>query len=87
MLKVIELDNLGKDADGYVFTLSIAGERFGITDQEVAEMIRTKHGASKGTAKRPAPRKASAPEPSTGESLATDPESRPPSETGEVSAH
>jgi hypothetical protein len=56
MLKVIDLDPQGKDADGLVFTLTIAGEKFGLTYQEVVELIRAKHGAGKAGAKRLAQR-------------------------------
>lgn len=57
MLKVIDLDSQGKDADGFVFTLTIGDARYGVTDQEVAELIRTKYSSGKGGSKRPAPKK------------------------------
>ena len=52
MLRVIDLDGQSKDADGLIFTLTIAGEKFGLTEQELVEIVRTKHGSGKGAGKR-----------------------------------
>lgn len=67
MLKVIDLDHQGKDADGYVFVLTIGNERIGITDQEVTEVIKAKYTASKST-KRVPQRKAAVSESAQNES-------------------
>lgn len=69
MLKVIDLDSQGKDADGFVFTLTIGDARFGVTDQEVAELIRSKYASGKGGAKRPSPKKAQSSESATTDSM------------------
>lgn len=58
MLKVIDLDNQGKDNDGYVFVLTIGGERLGVTDQEILEMVKQKYSTSRATKKSP-PKKGS----------------------------
>jgi hypothetical protein len=69
MLKVIDLDGQGKDADGFVFTLTIGEARYGVTDQEVAELIRGKYSSGKAGAKRPAPKKAQTTEQAASEAL------------------
>jgi topoisomerase IA-like protein len=71
MLKVIDLDSQGKDVDGFVFTLTIGDARFGVTDQEVAELIRSKYASGKGGAKRPNPKKSQSPETAAAEALAS----------------
>lgn len=57
MLKVIDLDNQGKD-EGFVFVLSISGEKIGVTDQEVVELVKQKYSSVKSgkrtTGKKPA---------------------------------
>ncbi len=58
MLKVIDLDNQGKENDGFVFVLTIGGERLGVTDQEVIELVKQKYSTSK-TAKRATGKKGS----------------------------
>lgn len=86
MLKVIDLDSQGKDADGFVFTLTIGDARFGVTDQEVAELIRSKYASGKG-AKRPSPKKAQTSESATTESMVAgtpEGEARPSSELTEA---
>lgn len=69
MVKVIDLDSQGKDADGFVFTLTVGEARYGVTDQEVAELIRAKYANSKAGSKRPAPKKAQTAESAPGEGL------------------
>ena len=71
MLKVIDLDSQGKDADGFVFTITIGEARFGVTDQEVAELIRSKYASGKSGAKRPNPKKAPSTDATAAESLTT----------------
>lgn len=71
MLKVIDLDSQGKDADGFVFTLTIGDARFGVTDQEVAELIRSKYASGKSGAKRPTPKKLQSSESATTDSPVT----------------
>lgn len=56
MLKLIDLDAQSKDADGHVFLLTVNGEKCGFTEQEVADLLRTKYGAAKGAAKKGAAR-------------------------------
>lgn len=87
MLKVIELDGQGKDADGYIFTLTIGSERYGITDQEVAEMIKAKHASGKSGSKRPPQRKAQAADQPALETPAGEGEPRPALEGIEAAAH
>jgi topoisomerase IA-like protein len=87
MLKVIELDGQGKDADGYIFTLTIGTERYGITDQEVAEMIKAKHANGKAGSKRPPQRKAQATDQPALETPAGDAEPRPALEGAEAASH
>lgn len=54
MYRVIDLDQAPKDGDSYVFLISIAGEKLGFSDVEVAELLKarptnkTKRGASRG---------------------------------------
>src|SRR5687768_11036796 len=87
MLKVIDLDVQGKDGDGLVFTLTIGAEKFGVTDQEVVELIRAKHGAGVKAGKRPAPKKAAAPaEPAVDAGAEGAADGGEP-EVGELSAH
>jgi hypothetical protein len=66
MLKVIDLDNQGKD-EGFVFVLSISGEKIGVTDQEVMELIKQKYSNVK-SAKRTAAKKTTAQDSSNAES-------------------
>ena len=70
MLKVIELDGPGRDADGLVFTLTIGNDRFGVTDQEVAELIRAKFASTRQPARKGAQRRTNASEPAQAENLA-----------------
>jgi K+-transporting ATPase c subunit len=56
MLKVIDLDNQGKENDGFVFVLTIGSEKLGITDQEVIELVKQKYTTAKSS-KRPTGKK------------------------------
>ena len=51
MYRLIDLDQAGKDADGYVFLITLGGEKVGLSDQELGEMIRAKYG-TKGLPKK-----------------------------------
>lgn len=51
MYRVIDLDQSGKEADGYVFLITLGNEKVGLSDQEIAEMIRTRHGVKGATKK------------------------------------
>ena len=44
MYRVIDLDQAGKDADSYVFLITLGTDKVGLNDQEVAEIIRAKQG-------------------------------------------
>lgn len=59
MLKVIDLDQVGRDGEGLVLTLTINGEKLGFIDQDVAELLRSKHGGSAKGVKRAPPKKTS----------------------------
>lgn len=58
MLKVIDLDAQSKDNDGYVFTLTIGAEKVGVTDQELAELIKARYAGGKGAKRQPQKRNA-----------------------------
>lgn len=57
MLKVIDLDQASRDGEGLVFTLTINGEKLGFIDQDVIELLRSKHGGSAKGVKRTAAKK------------------------------
>lgn len=87
MLKVIDLDVQGRDGDGLVFTLTIGAEKFGVTDQEVAELIRARHGAGVKAGKRASAKKTATPaEPAVDAATDASPDAGEP-EVGELAAH
>lgn len=87
MLKVIDLDQQGKDVDGFVFTLTLGDARYGVTDQEVIEFIKNKYASAKSGSKKTAPRKSQAVEPTLTEAASCDvvPESLPAADGLEAS--
>ena len=53
MYRLIDLDQAGKDTEGYVFLVSLGGEKVGFSDVEIAEILRARpatKGAKKGAA-------------------------------------
>ena len=58
MLKVIDLDAQGKDSDGYVFTLTVGTEKVGVTDLELADMIKARYAGGRGAKRQPQRRSA-----------------------------
>ena len=61
MYRLIDLDQAGKEPEGYVFLVTLGGERVGFSDSEIVEMLRARP-ASKG-AKKGAKKGASAGDP------------------------
>lgn len=66
MYKIVDLDQATRDGEGLVITLTINGEKLGFIDQDVAELLRSKHGGAakavkRTTAKKPAAATESAP--------------------------
>jgi hypothetical protein len=47
MYRIVDLDQVGKDSDGYVFLISVGGEKVGFSDAEIADMLRARP-ATKG---------------------------------------
>lgn len=77
MLKVIDLDQAGREGEGIVLTLTINGEKLGFIDQDVAELLRSKHGGSakavkRTPAKKPTPVTETAPATETSSEAAAD---------------
>ena len=71
MLKVIDLDLQSKE-EGFIFVLSIAGEKMGVTDQEVVDLIKQKYTSSKSV-KRISTKKTSTTEQATSEAQNSSP--------------
>jgi len=71
VLKVIDLDLQSKE-EGFIFVLSIAGEKMGVTDQEVVDLIKQKYTSSKSV-KRISTKKTSTTEQATSEAQSSSP--------------